>query len=250
MNPVLLLTHNGLELTKRCAESVRKQDIPSESLIYDNGSSDGTIEWLPGNSRYSALRRNAGVSAAWNLGIGYLLAVSPHVLVVGNDTVLPPSFYRTLLSVDLPFVTGVAVDNMEQALQPPAVMPLTPNPDFSAFLIRREAWEAIGPFDESMKFYSSDQDYHIRGWRRGVHMVKASVPFYHERSSTIRLASPEERAEIEAQANKDRATLRMKWGVSAGGPDYEALFVPSTFGCEQTHSSHSAQSPAEHDSNA
>jgi GT2 family glycosyltransferase len=252
MNPVLILTRNNLALTKRCVESVREQDVMADLLVLDNGSTDGTRQWLDqiGMGIYRHPSNNDGVSKGWNDGLDHFFGFleAPHCLVIGNDTVLPPGFYRTLLSVNVPFVTGVAVDNIEQAMQTPDILPLTPNPDFSAFLIRRAAWEIIGPFDEGMKHYSSDQDYHIRGWRLGVPMMKASVPFYHERSSTIRNASLEERAEIEAQANKDRQYLRQKWGVSAGGPDYEALFTPELFGYERIHFSRSALAQVPHDS--
>ena len=162
MNPVLTLTHNNLALTKRCVESIRTQDINTDLIVLDNGSTDGTREWINeigmGGYRHSLI--NDGVSKGWNDGLNHFMGflLQPHVLVVGNDTVLPPWFYRTLLSVEIPFVTGVAVDSMEQAFQNPDIKPFTPNPDFSAFLIRREAWETIGPFDENMKLYCSDCD--------------------------------------------------------------------------------------------
>ena len=235
MNPVLTLTRNNLPLTKRCIESILKQDIDAFPEIIDNASSDGTAQVL---ERFIALRYiyNKGVSRGWNDGLDRLFRKDrvEHVLVVGNDCWLPPSIYRNLLSLDLPFVTGVAVGSMEQALETPELGPLTDNPDFSLFLIRRECWETVGPFDETMKYYAQDQDYHIRAHKKGVRLVKAPQPFFHERSSTIRNASPEERLEIETQAGKDRQTLWLKWGVSAGGADYEALFTPELFGVEST----------------
>ena len=45
MNPTLLLTRNNLNLTKLCVESLRKQDIPTNIYIVDNGSKDGTWQW-------------------------------------------------------------------------------------------------------------------------------------------------------------------------------------------------------------
>jgi GT2 family glycosyltransferase len=260
VNPVLILTHNNLELTKRCVDSVRNQDIASVVYVVDNGSTDGTARWLKDdNAVWSLHPMNMGVSFGWNDGLGRIFSTDQvytsyenltfhHCLVVGNDTVLAPWTYRELLSYDVPFVTGVAVDQMAQISEPPTTRPeLTDNPDFSCFLIRRECWEKVGPFDEGMKHYSSDQDFHIRAHRLGIRLCKASVPYYHERSSTIRLASPEERLEIEAQANKDREYLRQKWGVSAGGPDYEALFRPETFGCERNRSAQTAPSPVTRD---
>lgn len=240
MNPVLLLTRNCLELTKRCVESVRGQDIPTVTLVIDNGSTDGTVEWLtesytyPYEEFYSSIEeRNTGVSAGWNWGLEHFfenrVGDSEYVLVVGNDTILPRYCYSALLSANVPFVSGVDV-GMSQLPEKPDVFPLSPHPDFSCFLIRRECWEKVGRFDERMKLYSSDQDYHIRAHFAGVQLYKASVPYNHQRSSTMNRATPQERHIIAQQANADRAELKRKWGVSAGGPDYQALFSPELFG--------------------
>lgn len=230
MNAVLMLTRNNLALTKKAVESVLSQFIPVELLVFDNGSTDGTSEWLPTNdpgSKFMAWRSllNQGVSAGWNWGLDYFFRSGcEQVLVLNNDLVLPPWMYRELLSYDAPFVTGVAVDNTEFTERPPIRCPLTPHPDFSCFMIRRQAWEKIGRFDERMKFYASDCDYHIRGHKLGVDMMKANCPFFHASSSTLNLATPEERALIETQANADRAVFRSLYGCLPGTAEYEALF--------------------------
>jgi len=75
-----------------------------------------------------------------------------------------------------------------------------------------------------MKLYASDCDFHVRAHRLGVPLYKASVPYYHERSSTLRLASPEERDEINVQANKDRAVFYSLYNCVPGQKEYEELF--------------------------
>ena len=234
MNPVLILTRNNLDLTKKCVESVRRQDIPTFIYIFDNGSTDETREWLQlQQSEYKNfitlfLHYNGGVSYGWNSGLhdlgihDKLDSLGSHILVLNNDAIIPPWFYRRLLNYDQPFITGVAVDTMPT--EPSPHCPLTPNPDFSAFLIRRDAWERIGQFDESMKIYCSDCDYHIRGHQLGVPMLKANVPYYHINSQTLKRADPVERAEIERQANMDREVFRQKWGCLPGTVEYEQLF--------------------------
>jgi GT2 family glycosyltransferase len=236
LNPVLLLTRNNMELSKRCVESVLAQDIPAVPFIWDNASTDGTVEWLRKEHQYfhRESSSNLGVSAGWNWSVNYLfsgngLARCEHVLVVGNDTILAPWTYSALLSVEMPFVTGVDI-GMNPLPDKPDILPLSPHPDFSCFLIRRECWEKVGPFDENMVMYSQDQDYHIRAHHAGIQLWKASVPYQHERSSTLNRAPQEERNAIHLRANLDRAELRRKWGVPAGGPLYEALFSPGTFG--------------------
>jgi GT2 family glycosyltransferase len=210
---------------------VQEQDIPITLLTVDNGSTDGSQHYRPG--MVVNLEKNYGVSKGWNVGIDLLFSIQlmggqayQHVLVIGNDTVLPSWLYRVLLSYNAPFVTGVAVDQMEQIQVPePTYAPLSPNPDFSCFLIRRECWEEVGPFDERMVHYCSDCDMHIRAHRAGIPLMKGCVPYYHERSSTLRRASPEERIEIETQANKDRAVFKSIYGCLPGDKAYEAIFL-------------------------
>ena len=235
MNPVLMLTHNCLELTKRANESINLQDAQDvHRFIIDNGSTDGTRQWLNENISHHHFwdhYRNDGVSWGWNRGLEILFAKEGHscmggassVLVINNDVVLPPWFYRELLSYDVPFVSGISVDSMEVAMTPPGRMPLHASPDFSAFLIRREAWEKVGPFDENMKYYASDNDWHVRAHRAGVKLWKANVPFYHERSSTLKLAPPAEQQEIQMQADADRQVFRQKYGCEPWGLGYDEL---------------------------
>ena len=232
MHPVLILTRNNLELTKRAIESFFSQRLRNVSLwVHDNASTDGTREWLQMSeiNTYFA-ETNEGVSGPWNRGLRFFFESCrtpyEHVCVINNDVFLPEWFLGELISYDVPFVTGVAVDDMEAIRKPAERMPLSPNPDFSAFLIRREAWEKIGPFNERFYSYSGDQDYHVRGHRLGVGMWKANVPYFHQRSSTLNNASPQEQAVIRAQADADRATFKAIYGVSAGGPEYEKLFLP------------------------
>ncbi len=229
MNGILTLTRNNLALTQRAIHSFLRQDIVTVVMAIDNGSTDGTVPWL---KAYGCLLRaepeNRGVSAGWNCGLKmFFEAGAENVLVVGNDTWLPPYFYRELLSYNLPFMTGVAVDNMEQVQPKPSKAPLDPHPDFSAYCIRKRIWTEVGPFDERMKHYASDCDWHIRAHRKSYGLWKASCEFYHERSSTLRNASPEDAQQIQEQANKDRMTFQALYNCLPGQPEYEAIFAQS-----------------------
>ena len=250
MNPVLILTHNCLELTKKCVESVLTQDVDTRILLWDNASTDGTTEWMKTVIRngfgedHSTTRvndiwghfsqSNLGVSHGWNWGLGYFFdSGAEHVLVANNDTILPPWCYSSLLSYDVPFITGVSVNDLRLLDDPPRVRHTpTTGPDFSCFLIRRDAWEKIGAFEESMVHYCGDLDYDVRAHRAGLKLLNSHVPFYHERSSTLKLASPRDRREIELQADADREVFREKWGAPALSGNYEALFDEKLFGVD------------------
>jgi GT2 family glycosyltransferase len=231
MNPALILTHNCLELTKKCVASLRAQDVETEILLFDNGSTDGTLGWahaeLPEGSPIISVPDNFGVSYGWNAGIRHFFdAGAEHVLVVNNDTILPPWFYRNLLAAPVSFVTGNSTDQMENIAEEPKSLGLVEAPDFSAFLIHRELWEQVGPFNEDMKLYASDCDYHIRAHRLGLQLWNCEMPFYHERSSTYKTAAPKDRRNIGLQADADREVFRGIYGCIPGdAPEYKALFA-------------------------
>jgi GT2 family glycosyltransferase len=235
MNPVLILTHNCLNLTKKCVASVRAQDIETAVEIIDNGSTDGTENWLAENSpaitddwKMTAIlnHANLGVSSQWNRGLDFFFngVHAEHVLIVNNDTILPPWFYRELLSYNLPFISGTTVDQMEQIATPRHPQAAADAPDFSAFLIRREAWQKIGSFDERMKNYYSDNDWHVRAHQAGITLWNSGIPFYHERSSTLKQASEKERRMLELQSLADEEVFVSIYGCSTWQPAYAELF--------------------------
>ena len=236
MNPVLILTHNGIALTQRCVESVRKQDIDCFIWLIDNDSTDGTREWAYkeiGGGWMEEFTPQLGVSGGWNEGLHRLFGMgADHVLVIGNDTVLPPWFYRELLSYKVPFVSGIDVNNMEQISSLPERSELVPHPSFSAFCISRDCWNKIGCFDSSMVSWASDCDFHVRAHRMGINLLAANVPFYHIKSRTIELANPKEKRAFEMQADADRMRFFEKWKAHVWSPQYAELFSPYAFGID------------------
>ena len=234
MNPVLVLTHNGLEMNKRCIQSVLYQDIPTWIYLVDNDSHDNSYEWAKTVEDVVPVQfvPQIGVSGGWNHGLKTLFECegAEHVLVINSDVVLPRWFFSSLLSYDGPFISGVSVGTMEEIANPEPRKELAPCPDFSAFLLTRECWHKVGPFDESMFLYASDLDFHIRAHRSGVRLMNSGVAFYHERSSTINNASSRERWEIQMQADADRMRLHEKWGCHAWDASYAAMFDEKFFG--------------------
>lgn len=225
MYPVVTLAHNNWELTHRCLSSIRLQDIPGvETFVIDNDSTDDTrqnlISWGIPHARFSP---QLGVSAGWNYGLDWFFRQPEveQVLVVGNDTYLPSNFYREMLGYAAPFVTGI--HDEEAADTVPGV--IGECPDFSAFLIRRDCWVTVGRFDDTMKLYASDCDYHVRATRLMVPLFKVNVPFGHDRSSTLKNASVEERGPLMIQAEADRDRFKEKWGCLPGSEDYMRLVM-------------------------
>lgn len=234
MNPVLILTHNNLELTKKCVDSVLAQDVETKVFIFDNGSTDGTQEWLPNRGLlYMLETTNTGVSNGWNISLEYLFDYGDSVLCINNDTILSKSLYSQLLSANVPFVSGSETTNLDDLSKEWPTLPLGGGPQFSCFLIRREAWKKIGPFDESMWGWASDCDYHVRAHRLGIPLLCSPARYYHERSSTINKADPKEKRNLQLQADADREAFEEKWRVPASGPGYDSLFSETLFGVDK-----------------
>jgi glycosyltransferase involved in cell wall biosynthesis len=92
MIPVLFITYNRLAYTKQALEALSNS---YDVIIYviDNGSTDGTVEWLksyqwrgPHSTRYNSI--NIGIAGAMNQ---FLLGTKNYSVVgkVDNDTIVP-----------------------------------------------------------------------------------------------------------------------------------------------------------------
>ncbi len=97
---VVIPNLNGMKYLEGCLESLRKQTWQGfETILIDNGSSDGSVEYVRScfpEVRVRAYHRNTGFCHAVNDGI--LLAKTPYVLLLNNDTVLDEDLLKNLLS--------------------------------------------------------------------------------------------------------------------------------------------------------
>lgn len=234
MNPVFILCCNNLALTKRCVESARKQDIETQIFCIDNGSLDDTAAWLESEGiLLEAFPLNSGFSYGMNYGIRKIFEMGvEYVLATGTDTFLPPYYYRRLRDSGLDVVTGTSAGSTGDLMEPEACLMMRPNPDFSSILYRKDAWQKLGGFDESMMCYCQDCCLHLRAHRMGIKMYSVNVPFLHEASATVRLSGEVAREDIKRRANVDHANFVRKYGFEPGSTEYTAQFSPEMFGMD------------------
>lgn len=229
---ILFVARNCAHLTRAAVRSAERQDIPSDILVVDNASTDGTRPLLHSlDISLISLATQASLSACWNIGLQTFFQLGrKHVLVCNTDIELRPDAYRLLLAHGGPFVTCVSVDTPERMGQygdREAVPSLgeSPHPDFSCFLIRPEVTDKVGWFNEDLyPAFVEDCDYHVRMHRAGVHAVSIDVPFLHHGSATIKNAEPAERTRIMRGADRNRAWFKRTYGVAVGSPEYARLF--------------------------
>jgi GT2 family glycosyltransferase len=200
---VVIPSWNSLDLLPRCLDSLRAQGEEIELLVVDNGSGDGSLEYLRREGvPHVALPANVGFAAAVNLGVARTRAAA--VLVLNADTVLEPGSVGALLAAldrepglggvqprilqleqgRAPEVATARLYSAGQALgadgravevaagEPQSPNWLEPRPLFgvcgAACLLRRAAFEQLGGYDERYVSFYEDVDLNVRaqvaGW--------------------------------------------------------------------------------------
>lgn len=226
-----------LPMTRAAVESCLRQSIQGGVMlnVIDNASQDcgPYLRSLQGNILLQSYGTPRNLHKLWNqaLGLAFGRLGAEHALVVNNDVVLRPDTYRLLVADGSLFVTGIGVGTIEETYRvAPSARSL--HPDFSCFLMRKECWERVGPFEECYAIYAGDCAYHVRMHRMGVEARSIDVPFYHVGSGTLKHVDSETRDEIQRIADGDRETFVKRHGCAVGTEAYDALFLPSAFGAD------------------
>ncbi len=98
---IAIVTWNGRLLLERCLDSLAALEYPPERLqiaVHDNGSRDGTLDWLAVAHRRVLCRRsqvNLGFAAPCNALVRE--STAPLVCLVNNDMTFAPDFLERLI---------------------------------------------------------------------------------------------------------------------------------------------------------
>ena len=101
---IIILNYNRKEDTCECLNSIKHIDYSNfRTLVLDNGSTDGSVEYLKMNFPWAKLienHKNLGFAQGNNVGIKYALEKgADYILILNNDTVVSSSFLKDLLEV-------------------------------------------------------------------------------------------------------------------------------------------------------
>ena len=96
---VVIVTYNRLEKLKKALESYAKQEFqPSDIIIINNCSTDGTTEYLnnwkndsssPSNKHVYHMERNLGGAGGFRIGIQKALSMNPDWVWISDDDAYP-----------------------------------------------------------------------------------------------------------------------------------------------------------------
>ena len=219
---IVILNWNGLGYLQDCLASLQAQTYTDwQVIVVDNGSTDGSVEWVAENFPQARLIRNEtnmGFAAPNNQAIR--ASDAEYIVTLNNDTRADPRWLEALVSAadEHPDVgmcmskmlfadrpqdinsTGISLDPVgiawdrrggepddDRETEPVEIL----GPCAGAALYRRAMLDQIGLFDEDFFAYLEDVDLawraRLAGWRC-LHVPTARV--YHVHSATAVEGSP------------------------------------------------------------
>lgn len=212
---IIIVSWNGKSLLGRCLDSVYSQTFRDfEVVIVDNGSTDGSSEFVRSNFphvRLVVLGENRGFTGGNNEG--YHLVNGSLIVLLNNDIILRNNWLECMVSsmmsdmrlgscaskilIDGTDLIDSAGDIFTTAFAGTKLGEFRRESDFeaprfvagpcaAAAIYRREMIEQIGFFDDDFFLNHEDTDLNMRAWFAGWHckFVPDAVS-YHRVSSTI-----------------------------------------------------------------
>jgi GT2 family glycosyltransferase/Flp pilus assembly protein TadD/cytidylate kinase/SAM-dependent methyltransferase len=115
LTSIIILTHNQLEYTKKCIESIfQSTETPFELIVVDNGSSDGSVAYLESDvrgwrrtedggqgrrkSRITIIKNKENLGFAVGNNQGMAEAKGEYILLLDNDVVVTPGWLSRMIS--------------------------------------------------------------------------------------------------------------------------------------------------------
>jgi FkbM family methyltransferase len=206
LTSIIIATHNELAYTRLCLDSVRQYtDEPYELIVVDNGSADGTVEYLRSCPDVMLLinAENRGFPAAVNQGLR--VAGGRQILLLNNDTVVTTGWLTRMLqalatdpavglvgpcsnrvsgeqqvAVNYDDLAGLDAFAWEWGQANRGQLRATDRLVGFCLLIRRAVVEKVGMLDERFGVGCfEDDDYCLRASRAGFRAVIARDAFVH-----------------------------------------------------------------------
>jgi GT2 family glycosyltransferase len=195
---IIAITWNSLEYIKETTPKLLNLQYPNLEIIYvDNGSTDGTLEYLQSHKQVKVISNseNLGISKAKNIGVKQ--ATGDYVLMLDDDMLIEnPNFLTNIIKfyegLDNPAfvmplfinsnkleegitrIYGAVYDIWGLKVRQPEVdvhkIMNAPKPfkiaiaQGGAMFIKKTIWEQLGGFDESQKFNLDDDDISTRAY--------------------------------------------------------------------------------------
>ena len=189
---VIIVTYKGRQWYDRCFGSLRKSTIPVQTIVVDNASDDGTVEYI--REHYPEIhliesKKNLGFGCANNKAMRYALDLGcDYVFLLNQDAWVEPNTFEKIVDIHQRHkeygLLGPVQVNAEKKKVLGSVVKFLVNPDnvnlnlFSdlmigsveevypvaeinaaAWLLPRTTLEIVGGFDPLFLHYGEDWNY-------------------------------------------------------------------------------------------
>lgn len=244
LTSIIIPAHNGLAHTRACLESVAAHTPePHEVLLVENGSTDGTADWVAARLPHvQVLRADGplGFPRACNLGLAR--ARGEQLLLLNNDTLVTPGWLANLTrclqeapraglvgpltnrasglqQIPVPYRDPAEAAAFGAAFNRPDPARWLPVPRLVGFclLFSRETYRRLGPLDEALSPGTfEDDDYCLRALRRGLRPYLAADTFIHHHGGATFAAAG---IDVAAAMARNGRLLAAKHGLRRYDPD-------------------------------
>jgi len=219
---IIVVNWNGIGCIRDCLQSVLRQTYtPFELIVVDNGSTDGSREWLRANAANNFRLIEFDVNTGFGRGVnaGIRASAGEFVALLNNDASADERWLENMVAAVQHIDTGMVaskilfydrrdvIDKAGHLLYPDGLNRgrgagetdtgqydkdvETLFPDGCAALYRRQMLDDIGLFDEQFFAYGDDAEIGLRGRWRGWRCVYApAARVYHRHSSSLGKYSP------------------------------------------------------------
>jgi GT2 family glycosyltransferase len=224
---VLILSYNGKNLLNDCLRSYLSNSYPSfRVVVIDNGSTDGTREYVESNFPEVKLLRtdiNLKYSGGFNFGLKYAFDEQrvDYVLITNNDVVADKNLISALVEIgekykEAGFIIGKVyfhekpdtfqtvgkkydsvlwngghIGHLEKDIGQFDKVEERAWCDDIYWLVRRELYEKTGGYDTEFAFQGEDFDWQVRAKQLGYKiMYTPYAKLWHKESMTIGKTSP------------------------------------------------------------
>ncbi len=228
MVSVMTRVFNNTQITRECIESVKKNTsgVLYEHVVVDNGSTDGTLEYLKSLKGIILVDNGKNLGCAGGLNSGIAKCKGDYICNLDNDVIVSKNWLLPMveLAAKRPDIGIVSPGTREGRL----------DYDFDAYaedykrkmknvlakefggwcmLIKREVIDKIGLFSPEFNMYCEDTDFYLRMKQAGFEAIRTGASFVHHRVNAT-LSTIPEKQKIE---HEHVVRLREKWKIKEDG---------------------------------
>ncbi|MBE6105123.1 glycosyltransferase family 2 protein [Anaerovibrio lipolyticus] len=234
---IVILNYNTIDYIQTCVESIRAftEKGRYEIIIVDNGSQDGSVEWLKSQADLKCIfnEKNEGFPKGCNQGMA--IATGSEIMLLNSDVIVTPRWHAQMIkalysSDDIGAVSCVTncCSNFQSLSVPYTTMNIDKMLDFAeqynhsnpalwtlhftlvgfCFMFKRHIYDEIGTLDERFTPGNyEDDDYCFRIMKAGYKLILCRDTFIHHygNGTFVKNSTPEAERE---QAEKYNALLK------------------------------------------